>query len=252
MNELLLTDDTRADAGALAERVILITGAGAGLGRACAEATAALGATVVLLDQAVAALETVYDAIETAGNPRPAIYPMDLLGATPSDHAELATRLEADLGGLNGLVHNAATMGKPAPMSQYDIETWYRTIQTNLHAPFLVTRYCLPLLQKRPASRLIGISDHGGRQGMAFYGAYGVAKWGLEGLLQTTAAELADDSPLRVASVDPGPLRTALRDEAYPTEAADRLARPEAVAGPLVRLLDPAFDVHQGGQYRVA
>lgn len=247
----LQSEHTPADA-ALAGRVVLITGAGAGLGRALAETAAELGANVVLLDRSVDALQSVYDAIEAAGSPQPAIYPMDLLGAGPSDHAELATRLEDELGGLDGLVHNAADIGKPAPLAQYDIETWYRTLQVDLHAPFLLSRYCLPLLQQSPAGRFIAISDTAGRTGMPFHGAYGVAKWGLEGLVQTLVAELGHGTPLRAMSVDPGAMRTALRASAYPAEADHRLSDPAAMAPRLAALLDPAFDPVQGGQYTLA
>lgn len=251
MDTIPLTPDDRPGAGALAGRVVLMTGAGAGLGRAWAETAAAYGATVVLLDRDVKALEAAYDAIEAAGSPQPAIYPMDLAGATADDFAELAARLEADLGGLNAVVHNAAGLGKPAPMAQYEIETWFRTFQVNLHAPFLITRYCLPLLQRAATPRLIGVSDAAGRDGAPFHGAYGVSKWGLEGLIQTLVAELPDDSPLRAVSVDPGPLRTALRSEAFPAESGHGLAEPAAVAPRLTALMDPGVDLVQGGRYTV-
>jgi NAD(P)-dependent dehydrogenase (short-subunit alcohol dehydrogenase family) len=247
-----LTPNDVPAAGALTGRVVLITGAGAGLGRALAQTAAGLGATVVLVDRSVAALEAVYDAIEATGSPQPAIYPMDLLGATASDHAALATRLQDELGGLDALVHNAADVGKPAPIDHYDIETWYRTLQVDLHAPFLLTRYCLPLLQQSPDGRLVAISDDAGRTGMPFHGAYGVAKWGLEGLIQTLVAELGDASRLRVTSVDPGPMGTALRAGAYPAEAEHGLTSPDSVAPRLVSLIDPAFEPVQGGQYRLA
>ncbi len=249
MIDLALAADQHPNPRALEGSVVLITGAGNGLGRAWAEAAAGHGASVVLLDRSVPELEAAYDAIEAAGGPQPAIYPMDLLGANASDHAELATRLTDEFGRLDGIVHNAASLGKPAPLSQYDIEAWYRTIQVNLHAAFLVTRYCLPLLQQAEAPRLIGVSDAGGREGVPFYGAYGVSKWALEGMLQTLVAELPDDARLRVASVDPGPMRTALRGEAYPVEAPGDLPEPSALAAALTCLLDPAFDVIQGARY---
>lgn len=251
MIDIELGTENQPEPGALAGRVILITGAGQGLGRAWAETAAAYGASVVLLDRSVPELEATYDAIEAADGPQPAIYPMDLLGASPEDHAALATCLTDEFGRLDGVVHNAASLGKPAPLSQYDVESWYRTMQINLNAAFLVTRYCLPLLQQAASPRLIGVSDAAGREGMPFYGAYGVSKWALEGLLQTLVAELPDNAGLRVASVDPGPVRTALRAEAYPVESPTELPNPSQLAASLTCLLDPAFDVTQGGRYVV-
>jgi len=241
---------TPAD-GALAERTILITGAATGIGRAMARAAADAGATVVLLDRQLRGLEKVYDEIEKDGGPQPALYPLDLLGASPDDYAELVDRLWDSLGGIDTLVHNAAELGQPAPLAHYDIESWYRTLQINLNAPFLLTRACLPLLLAAQSPRLLFVSDSAGRQGKPFTGAYGVSKWGLEGLLQTLVAELPDDTPLLASSVNPGPVRTALRRKAYPAEPAESHPPPESVAGRLLFTVDPANPVTQGGRYRL-
>jgi len=234
----------------LKDKVILITGAADGIGHALAVAAGGCGATVVLLDKDVRRLELTYDAIEKAGGPQPAIYPLNLEGANPDDHAELAAVVERDLGALHGLVHNAASLGKPAPIDIYDIEAWYRVLQVNLSAPFLLTRACLPLLRKSGEASVLFMSDEVGRRGKAYWGAYGVTKSGLEGFMRILAVELASTA-IRVNSVDPGPVRTALRRSAYPGEDAQALPLPAQAAQSLLYLLGPdGRDLH-GQQLRL-
>lgn len=221
----------------LEAQVILITGAAHGIGRALAIAAAGHGATVVLLDKDVKRLEQTYDAIEADGGPQPAIYPFNLEGAGPDDYQQLAQTLEENFGALHGLVHNAAALGKPAPVELYDVEIWHRTLQTNLNAPFMLTRACLPLLRQADEASIVFLSDETGRRGKAYWGAYGVAKAGLEGFMRILSAELEGTSRVRVNSIDPGPVRTSLRRNAYPAEDAAALLPPERVTPALLYLL---------------
>ncbi|MHB1239714.1 MAG: YciK family oxidoreductase [Gammaproteobacteria bacterium] len=223
----------------LAQRVILVTGAAEGIGRAAARAYAAHGATVVLLDKAVARLETLYDEIEQAGHPQPAIYPMDLAGAQPNHYRELAGALRKQLGRLDGMLHNAAILGVLSPLEHYDAETWFRVMQVNLHAPFLLTHACMPLLRAAPDGSVVFVSDRVGRQGRAYWGAYGASKFGLEGLMQSLADELENERHLRVNSVDPGVVNTRLRNQAYPGEDPGIRAAPESVVPALLYLIGP-------------
>ena len=221
----------------LQDRIILITGAANGIGAALAHACAVRGATVVLLDKVVRGLEQVYDRIEAAGAPQPAIYPMDLEGAAEKDYFDLAATLEREFGRLDGLVHNAAMLAALVPMAHFDAELWYRILQVNLNAPFMLTRACLtPLMQSQDAS-IIFSSDSVGRKGKAYWGAYGVSKAGAENLMQILADELETNTAIRVNSVDPGPVATALRNLAYPGENPERLAKPEDVVRPYLYLL---------------
>ena len=221
----------------LQDRIILITGAANGIGAALAHACAVRGATVVLLDKVVRGLEQVYDRIEAAGAPQPAIYPMDLEGAAEKDYFDLAATLEREFGRLDGLVHNAAMLAALVPMAHFDAELWYRILQINLNAPFMLTRACLtPLMQSQDAS-IIFSSDSVGRKGKAYWGAYGVSKAGAENLMQILADELETNTAIRVNSVDPGPVATALRNLAYPGENPERLAKPEDVVRPYLYLL---------------
>lgn len=220
--------DYQAPEDLLTDRIILVTGAGDGIGRAAAEAFAAHGATVVLLGKTVSKLEQVYDAIEAAGGPTPAIYPMHLEGATPHDYEELATALENNFGRLDGILHNAASLPYLSRIKDYEVEDWLKTVQVNLNAPFQLTQACLHLLAKSDDARVLFTTDTVGHEGKAFWGAYGVTKFGVEGLTQILAAEL-EKTPVRVNCIDPGPTRTSLRKRAYPGEDNAVVKPPEAV-----------------------
>lgn len=219
----------KTESGSLSKQVILVTGAAAGIGRALASGFAREGATVVLLDKNREALDSLYDEIEAAGDPQPALYPMDLLGASHQDFLDLAERLDETFGILHGLVHNAAYPGFLSRIDDYDAELWFRTMQVNLNAPFLLTQVCLPLLRRAPRASIVFTSDEVGRRGRAYWGAYAVSKAGLEGLVQVLADELRDSSAIRVNSIDPGPTRTALRLRAFPAEDPASLKLPETL-----------------------
>lgn len=220
----------------LAERVILVTGAGAGLGRALSMACARAGAAVVLLDKEIRALESVYDEIEQAGGAQPAIYPMNLEGATAKDHEDLAANVEAQLGRLDGVVHNAGWVGTLTPLRHYDVELWSRVITTNLHAPFLLTRAVLPLLEAAPDPAVVFSAHECSR---AYWGAFGVAKAGLEGMLKILSAEYSGERFMRVNGVDTGPLRTRMRTQHYPGENPWNNPSPEDVLAPYLYFLGP-------------
>ncbi len=220
----------------LAGRIILLTGAANGIGRALAEGLAAHGASLVLLDKDVHGLEYAYDAIMAAGNPEPALYPMDLQGATPEDYAELADTLDREFGRLDGLIHDAAELGALVPVSNFTADLWFRTVQVNLNAPCLLTMACLGLLNKSSDASIIFTSDSVGRHGKAYWGAYGVAKAGIENFMQTLADELEDNTPIRVNSLDPGAVFTGLRRIAYPAESREGLREPADVVKPFLYL----------------
>ncbi len=219
-------------ASALQARVILVTGAAAGLGRAIAKACAQYGATVVLLDKEMRRLEETYDEIVNAGYPEPAIYPLDMQGAVAKDYADLAENIRTQLGRLDGLVLNAAWLAAFTPISLYDIEMWSKTITINLHANFLLTHACLPVLREA-ADPSIVFADHTSNK--AFFGAFGVAKAGLRALCDILADEHDDPKHfMRVNSVDTGPIRTSMRTLNFPGENPATVARPEALVAPFL------------------
>ncbi len=223
----------------LAGRVVLITGAGDGLGRAAALACAAHGATVVLLGRTVRKLERTYDAIAEAGGPQAAIYPMNLEGAAPKDYQDLAGTLGTEFGRLDGLVHNAGMLGVLTPLDHFDVELWFKVVQVNLNAPFLLTRACLPLLRTAPDAAVVFLADRVGTRGRAYWGAYAASKAGAAGLMQVLADELEANTAVRVNGFDPGVVDTALRRQAYPGENPRANPRPESVMPGLLYLLGP-------------
>ncbi len=218
----------------LQDKVILVTGATGGFGKPLCLSLAAHGATVILLGRNLRLLEGLYDEIEQAGHPTPAIYPMNLEGATESDYADLASNVERELGRLDGLVHAAALLGTPTPFAHSDTETWYQVQQVNLHAPYLLTRACLPLLTRAdPASLVFFVDDKSG----AFWDAYQVSKRALAAMAQLIAAEY-EGSRLRVNCFDPGKTLTALQLRAFPAaDDNDSLPRPEDHLDTLLYLL---------------
>lgn len=235
----------------LRDRVILVTGAGDGIGQAAALRYARHGATVILLGRTIAKLEATYDAIEAEGLPQPAIYPMNLEGATVKDYDELAIKLAQEFGRLDGLLHNAADLGTLTPLQQYEPEMWYRVMQVNLHAPFLLTRACLGLLSRAADAAVVFVSDRVGRRGLAYWGAYGVSKFGLEGLMQILAEETENQTNIRVNSIDPGAVRTRMRRHAFPGENPQSLPGPGDVMGPFLYLMGPDSRGITGQQFRV-
>ena len=223
----------------LSNRVILVTGAGDGIGRAVARHLAVHGATVILLGRTIRKLEQIYDEIEQAGAPKPAIYPMNLEGASPKDYADLAHVVEAEFGRLDGLLHNAALFTGLTPLANYDIEIWYRILQANLNAPFLLTRALLELLNRSADASVVFTADQASEVGRAYWGAYAIANGGAETLMKILASELETNTPIRVNSLDPGQVGAGLTLRAYPGRAAAEWTHPEAVLGTYLYLLGP-------------
>lgn len=223
----------------LKERIILVTGAGDGIGRAAARCFAAHGATVILLGRTIRKLEQVYDEIEQSGCPQAAIYPMNLEGASPKDYADLAQVLQAEFGRLDGLLHNAATLGSLTPIAHYDIELWFKVLQVNLNAPFLLTRALLSLLIRSSDASILFTTDEVADEGRAYWGAYAVSKGGIQTLMKMLASELETNTPMRVNSINPGKVRTELRLKAYPAGDRQQWKDPEALMGTYLYLMGP-------------
>lgn len=240
--------DYQTGADSLADRVVLVTGAGGGIGRAVSEALAAHGATVVLSGRRQAPLEAAYDAITGAGGPKPAIVPMDLAGATPEMFAELGGRLQEEFGRLDGVAHNAAHLEALTPFRDLSAESWYRTLQVNLSAPYFLTQALLPLLQRSDAGRVVFTLDDPARVQRAYWGAYGVSKAGDEALMRILADEL-ESTPVRVAGVCPGPTRTGLRARVWAAEELCSVPEPGARVHAFLALADPAFEPEPGAVY---
>ena len=239
-------DDYRPAPGAFTGRTVLVTGAGDGLGRSVALEAARCGAEVILLGRTVRKLEAAHDRIVESGGPPPAIYPIDLSGANPDDYADMARRIDETYGRLHGIVHCAAAFRGLAPLAHLEPGDWVRTVHVNLTAPFLITRACLPLLQRVPDAAVAFVGDAPSRRARAYWGAYAVSKFGVEGLAGVLAEEVESAGTPRVACVNPGPMRTGLRRRAFPAEPPDAATDPDAVAGALLFALDPAASIAHG------
>jgi NAD(P)-dependent dehydrogenase (short-subunit alcohol dehydrogenase family) len=221
----------------LRERVILITGASDGIGRAVAKAAAAHGATVILHGRNVRKLEAVYDSIIAAKQPRPSILPLDFEKAGPAEYDALVAAMTTEFGRLDGLVHNAGMLGERAPIEHHDVAKWMRTMHVNVNAPFVLTRCCLPLLKRAKDPSIILTSSGVVSRPRAYWGAYLVSKWATEGLMRMLADELEAPPTIRVNSINPGKVRTQMRLQAYPAEDRSKLAAPESVTAPYLYLL---------------
>ena len=226
-------------ANLLAARTILITGAGDGIGRAAALSFAAHGASVILLGRTAAKLEKVYDEIERRGFTRPAILSIDLAQATPAHFDQAAQTIGREFGVLDGLLHNAAETGTLTPVELYRPDMWQRVLQVNLNATWMLTRACLPLMRKSADASIVFTTSDAGRKGRAYWGAYGVSGFALEGLMQTVADEIAVEGRIRANSLNPGAVRTALRARLYPGEDPQTLPTPEAIMPAYLFLLGP-------------
>lgn len=223
----------------LKDRVILITGAGDGLGKAAALACAGLGATVVLLGRTVPKLEQVYDAIERSGGAKPAIYPMNLAGASWNEYQQLADTLDREFGKLDGILHCAAHFKAFAALDDIDPREWVESLQVNLTGAYTLTRLCLPLLRKSADASVVFVSAACARTPKAFHGIYGISKAALEAMARTWSQEIELEPGLRMNTIDPGPMRTQIRIKGFPGELTDKVPAAETVVPSLLWLLGP-------------
>ena len=229
----------RPQPGELAGRVIAITGASGGIGRAVALAAASHGAQVLLVGRTVRKLEAVYDEIVAAGGAAQ-IAPLNLETAGAPEYRQLADAIADAYGRLDGLLHNAALLGTLTPIEQYDVPTFCKVLHVNLTAAFVLTQTLLPLLRASPDASLVFTSSSVGRRGRAYWGAYAVSKFGIEGLAQTLADETAHLGTLRVNVINPGATRTPMRRAAFPAEELSASAAPEELTNAYLWLLGPA------------
>lgn len=235
---------TEAASLVLAGRVVLVTGAHGGFGSEAARACSRAGATVILLGRKLPRLNRLYDRIAAEGG-EPVIYPMDLEGASPDDHLQLAERIASEFGRLDGLLHCAAEFRGLTPAANADPAEFARSVHVGLTAPWWLTQATLPLLTKAEDAAIVFTIDTAPRAGASYWGGYGVAQSGLEGMVRILHAELAN-SPVRVAGLAPGPMRTALRARAFVEDADRQALDPARYAPAAVELLSRDGIRHRG------
>jgi len=252
MSESLNFDPRVAPVGPhdLKGRVILVTGASQGIGRAVAISCAQHGATVLLLGRNVRNLNEVHARITgECGAERAAIIEFDLENALARDYDALFAAIDEGYQKLDGLLHNAGLLGQLAPIEHYDVPTWCRVMQVNVTAAFVLTQILLPLLKRSADGSILFTSSGVGRVGRAYWGAYAVSKFAVEGLNEVLSAEVEGITSLRVNSLNPGATRTKMRRQAYPAEEAEALPLPESITRPYIALLGPASRGISGGRF---
>ena len=228
----------------LSDKVIMVTGAADGIGRAVSIALAKQGVTVLMLDKKARHLEKLSDHITEQGFAEPIILPIDLMEITPETATTLAQAVADDIGHLDGLLHNAAELGSPSPLDQYDIEYWNQVMHTNLQAPYFLTRALLPLLKQDYVTNVLFTTANEGRQPQAYWGAYAIAYAGLEAQMKIWAEELEATSNIKINSIDPGPVRTSLRRRSHPGENQEFLVTPQSITPAYIKLLVQKHGLH--------
>ncbi|RYV02097.1 YciK family oxidoreductase [Shewanella sp. OPT22] len=216
----------KAEKNCLAGKTILVTGAGAGIGKVAALKYAEYGATVILLGKTVKKLEATYDAIEQAGYPKPAIIPLDMKGATEQNYKDMADTIEQQFGKLDGLLHNASVLGVLGPFEHIDIDSLQDIMKVNVTSQVMMTKALLPVIRKAKSASIAFTSSGVGRTGRAYWGPYAISKFATEGMMEVLADE-CDGTQVRVNSINPGATRTEMRAKAYPGEDPLTLKTPE-------------------------
>ncbi|MDO9470269.1 MAG: YciK family oxidoreductase [Nitrosomonas sp.] len=223
----------------LKDRVVLITGAGQGLGRAAALTYANYGATVILHGRKVKKLESVYDEIETIGKAQALIYPLDLEQAEEADFAVIAQAIEQQLGRLDGILHNAAFLHGLSPLENQSVEQWRAMLQVNLITPFALTKACLPLLKASPDASVVMTSSSHGHKPSAYWGGFTVAKAGVEALVKVQADEWESMPNLRINTIIPGIVNSPQRAKTHPGEIKQTMRQPEDLMTTYLYLMGP-------------
>ena len=224
----------------LADKIIVVTGAGDGIGKAASLAFAHYGATVVLVGRTLAKLESVYDEIEALENTKqPAIFPMNLEGASEHDFISLHDVLNEEFGKVDALLHNASELGPRTPIQNYSLSAWDKVMRVNVTAPFLLTKALLPLLSKSDDSRIIFTGSSVGKKARAYWGAYAISKAATESLMQLLADELDGSKTITVNSINPGAIRTKMRAAAYPAEDPSTVTLAKDIMNRYVFLMGP-------------
>ncbi len=227
-------------------RIILVTGAGYGIGRTAALTYARAGATVLLLGRTQQALNDTYDLIEAEGLPQAAVIPFDLEEKDEEQYRQLATLIGDNFDHLDGVLLNAGVLGQRTMLENYHWDTWQKVMQINVNSQFILMKHLLPLLQKAPAdASVIFTTSSVGRQARAYWGAYAVSKFATEGLMQLLADELENTSRIRVNCINPGGTRTAMRNAAYPAENPATVPTADTIMPLYLYLMSPeSIGVH--------
>tara|TARA_Y100001970_G_C14216151_1_gene849773 strand:- start:1425 stop:2165 length:741 start_codon:yes stop_codon:yes gene_type:complete len=211
-------DDFKPSKDCLKDKTILITGSGSGIGRAAAKTLSQLGAQLILLSKDTQKLENLYKEIVDQGAKEPLIHSMNFEGAEEEQYLLIKEAIKNKFDKLDGLINNAGILGEKKPLEQYQYSIWKKVLNVNLDSTFLLTKTLLPLLNHSKLSSVVFTSSGVGRKGRAYWGAYAISKFAIEGMMEVFADELENTSKIRVNCINPGAVRTKMREEAYPAE----------------------------------
>ncbi len=244
-----IPEDFQAAPLTLKDKIILITGAGSGIGKEAALTFAAFGATIVLLGRTLEKLEAVYDLIEEKGYPQAAIYPIDFEGATEKDYIDMCNVLDSNFQRIDGILHNAAALGDRTALDNYCTDTWQRLLTVNVTAPFILTQKLFPLLKRSTSASVVFTGSGVGRRGRAYWGAYAVTKGATENLMQVFSDEQDGCNNIRFNSLNPGATHTPMRTAAYPAEDPTTIASTKDIMPAYLYLMCDASEKESGQQF---
>ena len=247
-----IPENFSATSNCLENKIILVTGAGDGIGRVAAKTFAAHGATVILVGRTLQKLEMVYDEIEKSGHPQAAIYPIDFQVANEQSFIDMCNAINEEFDHLDGILHNAADLGQRTPVANYAPDVWMRLMQVNVNAPFLLTQAVMPLLERAQNASIVFTGSSVGYKGRAYWGASAVSKAAAENLMQILADELEETTRIRSNSINPGATRTKMRAGAYPAEDPTTIKTPQDLMNDYLYLMSDESVGVSGQQFEAS
>ena len=229
--------DFKPSKDCLKDKTILITGTGSGIGRAAAKTLSQFGAQLILLSKDTGRLESLYEEIVEQGFKEPLIHPMNFESAQEEKYLEVKEAIQDKFDKLDGLINNAGVLGEKKPLGQYQYSIWKKVLNVNLDSAFLLTKTLLPLLNHSKLSSVLFTSSGVGKKGRAYWGAYAISKFATEGMMEVFADELENTTKIRVNCINPGAVRTKMREEAYPAEDPETNPLPKEIMNLYVYLM---------------
>ena len=202
----------------LEDKTIVISGAGSGIGRQIAKSYAECGADLILLSKSIEKLESIYEEINEITSRNVIIQPIDYRTADEKNFQKIILAIREEYSQIDGLVNNAGILGEKKSLEQYSYSVWKDVLKVNLDAGFLLTKNLIPLLKESSSSSIIFTSSGVGRKGRAYWGAYSISKFATEAMMQILFDELHNTTSIRVNCINPGAVRTKMRESAYPAE----------------------------------
>ena len=212
-------------------KTILITGANRGIGKSLAKNFSNIGANIILLGKNEDSLNEVYDEIISCTKTKPLIIESDLDLLDLDGAHQIKKAIVNQYGVLDGLIYNAAKLGKMTSIEDYEDGLWKEIINTNLNSSFLIYKELIPILKAAPSGRIIFTSSGVAEVGKAYWGAYSVSKFAVKGLAEIIRDELDSTSNIKVFNYDPGATKTSMRASAYPGEDPNNLKDPDKLFG---------------------